>query len=159
MLQSTSVFFFFFFFFIIYPYCLAASGRRSIAWKHVYLEPVSSNLLKSFLSSWPQSTRLKGGNPITGLPSGGLVTRPRALNISSRRAWRRTMTTKRLIEVIKWNQIYTRGISLSTTTKMNTFLFADDQVIMADSDDNLQWRVFRSTLQNIAKDFGMEISP
>jgi hypothetical protein len=48
---------------------------------------------------------------------------------------------------------------LSTTTKINTFLFADDQVIMADSDDNLQWRVFRSTFQNIAKDFGMEISP
>jgi hypothetical protein len=48
------------------------------------------------------------------------------------------MTTKRLIEVIKWNHIYTRGISLSTTTKINTFLFADDQVIMADSDDNLQ---------------------
>ena len=42
-----------FFFFFIYPCCLAASGPRSIAWKQFYLEPVSSYLLKSFLSSWP----------------------------------------------------------------------------------------------------------
>jgi hypothetical protein len=40
-----------FFFFFIYPYCLA-SGRRFIAWKQFCLEPVSSYLLKSFLSSW-----------------------------------------------------------------------------------------------------------
>ena len=45
--------FFFFFFFFINPYCLAASGPRSIAWKQFYLQPLSSYLLKSFLSSWP----------------------------------------------------------------------------------------------------------
>ena len=54
--------------------------------------------------------------------------------------------------IIKWNQIYTKDITLSSTTKINTLLFPDDQ---ADSEDNLH-RVL--TLQNIAKDFGMEIS-
>jgi hypothetical protein len=58
---------------------------------------------------------------------------------------------------VKWNQIYTKGITLSNTTKINTLLFADDQVIIADSDDNLQKAVF--TLHNLAQDFGMEISP
>jgi hypothetical protein len=40
--------------------------------------------------------------------------------------------------IVKWNQIYTRGITLSTGTKINTPLFADDQGIIADSEDNLQ---------------------
>jgi len=40
--------------------------------------------------------------------------------------------------------------------KINTLHFADDQVITDDSEDNLQ-RVF--TLQNIAKNSGMDISP
>jgi hypothetical protein len=31
---------------------------------------------------------------------------------------------------VKWNQIYTQGITLSTSTKINTLGFADDQVIM-----------------------------
>jgi hypothetical protein len=48
--------------------------------------------------------------------------------------------------IVKWNQIYTKGITLSTTTKINTLLFADDQVIIADSEDNLQRGVFK--LQN-----------
>jgi hypothetical protein len=34
--------------------------------------------------------------------------------------------------------IYTKRITLSTSTKINTLLFADDQLIMADSEDNLQ---------------------
>jgi hypothetical protein len=58
---------------------------------------------------------------------------------------------------VKWNQIYTHGITLSTTTKINTVLFADIQVIIADSVDNLQRGII--TLQNKAKTFGMEISP
>jgi hypothetical protein len=37
--------------------------------------------------------------------------------------------------MVKWNQIYTEGIILSTTTKIYTLLFADDQVITADSKD------------------------
>ena len=40
--------------------------------------------------------------------------------------------------IVKWNQIYTRGITLSTGTKINNPLFADDRVIKADSEDNLQ---------------------
>jgi hypothetical protein len=58
---------------------------------------------------------------------------------------------------VKLNQIYTKGITLTTTTKINTLLFADDQVIrvIADLENNLERGVF--TLQNIAKHFGMEI--
>jgi len=41
--------------------------------------------------------------------------------------------------------------------EINTLLFADDQVIIADLEDNLQCGVF--TLQNIAKNFGREMSP
>jgi hypothetical protein len=44
---------------------------------------------------------------------------------------------------VKWNQIYKEGFNLSTTsTKINTLFFADEQVIRADSEDNLQrWRI------------------
>ena len=59
--------------------------------------------------------------------------------------------------IVKWNHIYTKGITISTSTKINTLLFADSQVIIANSEDNLQRGVF--TLQNIAKNFEMEISP
>jgi len=31
--------------------------------------------------------------------------------------------------IVKWNQIYTKGITLSTSTKINTLLFADIQVM------------------------------
>jgi hypothetical protein len=34
--------------------------------------------------------------------------------------------------IVKWNQIYTKGIILSTGTKINTPTFADAQVIIAD---------------------------
>ena len=57
---------------------------------------------------------------------------------------------------IKLNQIYTKGITSSTSIKINTLPFADDQVTFADSGDDLQRGVF--TLQNIAKNFGIEIS-
>ena len=39
---------------------------------------------------------------------------------------------------VKCNQIYTKGIASSTSTKINILLFSDDQVIIADSEDNLQ---------------------
>jgi hypothetical protein len=44
--------------------------------------------------------------------------------------------------IVKWNQIYTKGVTLSNTTKINTLLFADDEVIIADSEDNCCRRVF-----------------
>jgi hypothetical protein len=53
---------------------------------------------------------------------------------------------------IIWNQIYTKGITLPASTKIQTQHFADDQVIIADSEDNLQRGVF--TLQNTAKTLG-----
>jgi hypothetical protein len=43
------------------------------------------------------------------------------------------------------NQIYIKGITLSTSTKINTLLFADDQVIVADLENNLQRREFHVT--------------
>jgi hypothetical protein len=57
---------------------------------------------------------------------------------------------------VKWNKINTEGITLPTTTKINTVLLAHDEVITADSEDNLQSGVF--SLQNTANNFGMEIS-
>ena len=59
--------------------------------------------------------------------------------------------------ITKWNQINTKGTTLSTSTKINSLPFADDQVIITDTKDNLQGGVF--TLQNIAKNSGMKISP
>jgi hypothetical protein len=60
-------------------------------------------------------------------------------------------------EVIKdWNQIYTKGINVQNNTKLNTILFVDDQVIIANSEDNLQRGVF--TLNNTLNRFGMTIS-
>jgi len=58
---------------------------------------------------------------------------------------------------VKLNHIYKNGTTLSTSRKINNLLFADDQVILADSEDNLQRGVF--TLQNKVKKNGMEISP
>jgi len=50
---------------------------------------------------------------------------------------------------VKLNQIYKNGTTLLTKIKINCLLFADDQVIIADSEDNLQRGVF--TLQNNKK--------
>jgi hypothetical protein len=47
--------------------------------------------------------------------------------------------------------MYTKGINLSSGTKIHTLLFAYNQIIVADWDDNLRRRVF--TLQNIRKKF------
>jgi hypothetical protein len=40
--------------------------------------------------------------------------------------------------IVKWSDIYTKGVTLSTSTKISTLHFADDQVVIADSEDNLQ---------------------
>ena len=53
--------------------------------------------------------------------------------------------------IVKWKQICTKGITLSTNTRINTLRFADGQVIRADSEDSLQRGKF--TLQNIRKTF------
>jgi hypothetical protein len=55
------------------------------------------------------------------------------------------------------NQIYIKGITLSTSTKINTLLFADDQVNVADSENNLQRRVFHIT-KHSPKKIEIEIS-
>jgi hypothetical protein len=44
--------------------------------------------------------------------------------------------------IVKWNQIYTKGINLLPSTKINTLLFADYQVLVVNSGDNLQRGVF-----------------
>jgi hypothetical protein len=44
--------------------------------------------------------------------------------------------------IVKWNQIYIKGIILLTSTKLNTPLFTDKQVIIADSEDNLQKGIY-----------------
>lgn len=58
--------------------------------------------------------------------------------------------------ILKWNQIYTSGIKITSALTLNTLLYADDQVIISNSEDNLQRGLY--TLNKILKDFGMEIS-
>jgi len=58
--------------------------------------------------------------------------------------------------IVKWNQMDIKEITFSPSKEITTLLFADDQVIIADSEDKLRRGVF--TLRNIAKNFGMEIS-
>jgi hypothetical protein len=59
--------------------------------------------------------------------------------------------------MLEWNQIHTKHIILSTTTKFNILHFAVDRVIVTVSEANLHTAVF--TFQNTAKNFGMETSP
>jgi hypothetical protein len=60
-------------------------------------------------------------------------------------------------EVIKdWNQIYTKGIIVQNNTKLNTILFAYNQVIIANSEDNLKKGVF--ILNTTLNRFGMTVS-
>lgn len=59
--------------------------------------------------------------------------------------------------IVKWNTVYTKCSTLSTCTKIRTLPFTDDQSTIADSEHNLQRGVF--TLQNMAKNFGMEMPP
>jgi hypothetical protein len=37
--------------------------------------------------------------------------------------------------MVKWNHIYTNGITLLASAKTNSLRFADDQVTIADSED------------------------
>jgi hypothetical protein len=38
--------------------------------------------------------------------------------------------------MVEWKQIFTKGITLPNSTKINTLIVADDQVILGDSEDN-----------------------
>jgi len=38
---------------------------------------------------------------------------------------------------VKYNPISREGITLSTSIKINTLFFVDDQIIIADTEDNL----------------------
>jgi len=38
---------------------------------------------------------------------------------------------------VQWNQIYTKGTNLSTSRIINTLPFEDNQIIIAESEDNL----------------------
>jgi hypothetical protein len=58
--------------------------------------------------------------------------------------------------IIQWNKIYNKGIRIQNNTKLNTLLYADDQIIISNSEDNLQRGVYM--LNNILKDFKMKIS-
>jgi len=49
--------------------------------------------------------------------------------------------------ILKWSETYTKGITLSTNTKIKTTLFADYQQIVADSEDSLQRGVLMLTTQ------------
>ncbi|XP_067138864.1 uncharacterized protein [Centruroides vittatus] len=55
-----------------------------------------------------------------------------------------------------WQGEYTLGIQLPNNIKFNTMLFADDQVVFANSEDNLQKGLF--TLNKISKQYSMKIS-
>jgi hypothetical protein len=58
--------------------------------------------------------------------------------------------------IIHWNQIYKDGSEINDDTVLNT-LFADDQVLLSDLDDNLQRALY--TLDITSKQCGVRISP
>ena len=59
---------------------------------------------------------------------------------------------------VKWNQFYTKGVTLSTNiTKINILLFADEKCIITDSEDELQWDEFSVNAWE-KKKFWMELS-
>ena len=43
--------------------------------------------------------------------------------------------------LVKWKHICTKDITLSTSTRINTLLFVDGQVMRANSEDNLERRI------------------
>jgi hypothetical protein len=57
--------------------------------------------------------------------------------------------------IIQWNKIYNEEIIIQNNTKLNTLLYANDQIIISNSEDNLQRGVHM--LNNILKDFEIKI--
>ena len=58
--------------------------------------------------------------------------------------------------ITKWENKEKPGIRISRRKQLSTLLFADDQVIISDTEDNLQKETFR--LNKIAIDYGLTIS-
>jgi len=62
-----------------------------------------------------------------------------------------------LVEIItKWQNQDITGIKLSINQQLSTLLFADDQVIIADTEDNLQKAAHK--LNQIITEYGLTIS-
>ena len=55
-----------------------------------------------------------------------------------------------------WNQQVDSGIQLCDFIFLNSLLYADDTVIIFDTEDRLQYAIYK--LHNISKEFGMKIS-
>jgi hypothetical protein len=58
--------------------------------------------------------------------------------------------------IIQWNKKYNEGIRIQNNTKLNILLYANNQIIISNSEDNLQRGVYM--LNNILKYFKMKIS-
>ena len=56
----------------------------------------------------------------------------------------------------QWKATEPKGVKITNTEQIETLLFADDQVIVAENEDELQRSVFK--LEKIAKEYGMKIS-
>ena len=60
-------------------------------------------------------------------------------------------------EIVKrWSEKTCRGIELGQECIINTLLFADDQVILHETEDNLQFSIFQ--LDKICNEYGLRIS-
>lgn len=55
-----------------------------------------------------------------------------------------------------WSESNNSGLQITRNKKISTILFADDQLIISDSEDNLQISCYK--LNNILKDYGLTIS-
>ena len=58
--------------------------------------------------------------------------------------------------ITQWQKEVPASIQLSRKAKLNTFLFADDQVIISNTEDNLQKAIFK--LNNLITEYGLSIS-
>ena len=58
--------------------------------------------------------------------------------------------------ITKWQNQHITGIKLSKNQQLSTLLFVDDQVIIADTEDNLQKAVHK--LNQIITEYGLTIS-
>jgi hypothetical protein len=56
--------------------------------------------------------------------------------------------------IVHWNQTYSNGSEINDDTVLSTPLFANDQVILSDSEDDLQTALY--TLHNITEQFGIK---
>ncbi|KAJ4441784.1 hypothetical protein ANN_11642 [Periplaneta americana] len=56
----------------------------------------------------------------------------------------------------EWNEVAPQGIQIDEYTRLNTTIYADDQVLFAETEDELQRSVFK--LQMVLKEYNMKIS-